>query len=124
MLFRSLGRERQARGPVVYADYSKRRRHHPVEQRSLFQVGDAIETGSDPISRGQHGASNLSLNGIDVIHQPWRADDAYEEDEASRSDDDPAAPPAATRLVAPLSSTAVLMLHRFIQMNRTSKPHK
>jgi len=64
----------------VHAEHPKRSCDHPVDQRGLFKVGDAIETGGDPVSRGQHGASNLCLDGIDIIHQARRTDDAYEED--------------------------------------------
>ena len=49
--------------------------------------------------------------------------DAYEEDEASRGEDDPTMPATAASVLAGFfSSTLVVMFHRFIQMNRTTIP--
>ncbi len=109
----------------MHAEYFESDRHHPVNERRLFQIRDAIETSRHPVSRGQHGAGDLCLNGIDVIHQPGRTNDAYEEDEASRGEDDPTMPATAASVLAGFfSSTLVVMFHRFIQMNRTSNPHR
>ena len=107
------------------AEDAVRRRHHPVDQRRLFQVGDAIETSRDPVSRGQHVAGDLRLHGVHIVHQARRTDDAYEEDEASCGDNDPTSSSTSTKALAvAASSSAISIFHRFIQMNRTIRPHK
>ncbi len=74
----------------MHAEDAKRHRHHPVDQRRLFEVSDSVETGSHPVSGGEHVARNGRLHGVDIIHQAGRTDDADEEDEASCGYNDPA----------------------------------
>ncbi len=75
---------RKSRGPVVDAEDAVRNRDHPVIERRLFEIGDAVEPRGDPVSGKQHVAGSLGLNRIDIVHQMRRAADTYQENEASR----------------------------------------
>ena len=64
---------RNTRSPVLRAKYPLRDRNHPVEQRRLLQIRDAIEARRHPIARSEHSAGYLRLDSIHVIHQRgWR----------------------------------------------------
>src|SRR5882724_6593651 len=98
-------------------------RHHPVTQRRFFQVGDAIQTRSDPVARDKHVARNLRLHGIHVVHQARRAGNIYQEDEAGSGYNDPTW--SSTVGTASLDAGSLLpsaMFHCFIITTTPSNP--
>ena len=69
-------RDRDAGGPVMDAEDLERHGHHPVFEWRFFEVGDAVQPGGHPVARLQHVAGDLALDGIHVVHERRRADDA------------------------------------------------
>jgi len=64
-------------GPVVYAKYLVRKRHSPIHERRFFQVNNPVQASGDPIAGAKHVPGNLSLHGVDIVHQRrWRNDAA------------------------------------------------
>ena len=107
----------------MYAEDSKRAGHQPVNQRRLFQIGNAVETRRDVVSRCEHVACNLRLDGVDVVDQMRRADDAYEEDKASCGEDDPTTAKSSTSTSDTCSAAGSSTFQRFIHINNTISPH-
>jgi hypothetical protein len=79
---------------------------HPVKGRVV--VDAAVEPRRNPVSRLQHIPGDLSLHGINLIHQVWRTVDATEEDGSGEEPNDEPAP----------------IFHFRIQSRRIIKPHK
>ena len=77
----------KSRGPVVHAKDRIRDRDHPVLQRGLFEILDAIQMRGYPIARHQHVACDLRLCGIHVIHESGRPEHAAEEDYRGHQND-------------------------------------
>ncbi len=118
-------RQGQARGPVVHAKNFIGDRHHPVDQRRFFQVGNAIQAGGDPVAGDKHVAGDLRLHGVHIVHEARRAGDTNKEDEASCGYNDP----TWSSTVGTVSLGAGSMLpsatfHCFIHNNNTIRPHK
>jgi len=66
-----------------------RYRHHPVDERRLFQISDAVKSCGDPVFRGQHVAGDLRLDRVDIVHEPWRAGDVEEKNERGHQNYEP-----------------------------------
>jgi len=60
----------------------------PVEQGSFFEIGDAVEAHGDEVMGGEHGASHLSVDGVDVVHEGRRGDHAAEVDGSGEEEDE------------------------------------
>jgi hypothetical protein len=73
-------RQRDARGPVMYAEDGVANCHRPVDERRLLQIRDAVQPRRHPVTRIQHVAGNLRLYGVDVVHQTRGTDNAAEVD--------------------------------------------
>jgi hypothetical protein len=73
----------------MHAEDAVRRGHGPVNQRSFFQVGNAIKAGGDPVTGVEHVAGNLRLDGIHIVHQAWRADDVEKKNQTGCGYNDP-----------------------------------
>src|SRR5580704_9941940 len=115
-------RMRQSRGPVVDAEDAVRYRHHPVVERRLFEIGNTVEAGGDPVSRREHVAGSLRLNRIHVVHKTRRAGNAYKEDQASRGGDNPTWSSNAKRGFGIRTSSRGGLFHRLVQTNKVIKP--
>jgi hypothetical protein len=72
----------------VDAEDQKRNRHHPVLQRRLLQIRNAIQPRRYPVARLQHVARDLGLHRVDVVHQIGRTENARQKDERGESHDD------------------------------------
>ena len=122
-----------ARNPVMHAENFKGDGDHPVDERRLFEVGDAIQARRHPIARSQHIPSDLRLHRVDVVHQRWRGEDAAEINGRGEEDNN------QKKLASAYSSTASacrcvcfpdvregadLIFHRFIHRNRITRPHR
>ena len=82
-------RQRQSCSPVMHAKDFVGSRHHPINQRRFFQVGNAIQARGDIVTGNKHVAGDLRLHGIHIIHQARRAGDIYQENEAGYGYNDP-----------------------------------
>ena len=80
--------EGQTARPVVYAKETERGCDHPVVQRGLFKISDAVETRRNPIAGLKHVAGDLRLHGIDIIHKMRGAECAAKEDGGGDKDND------------------------------------
>src|SRR5208282_480213 len=113
---------RKPRGPVVDAEDSVGYSHHPVVERGLFEIGDTVEAGGDPVSGCEHGAGSLCLDCIHVVHETGRAADAYEEDEASRGGNGPTGSSnSKSGFGILISSRGGGLFHRLVQINKVIK---
>ncbi len=52
----------------------------PVNERGLFEIRHAVEARCHPIAGGKHVAGDLSLHGVDIVHERRRRDDAAQVD--------------------------------------------
>ena len=107
----------------MHAEDAVRTRHHPVYERRFFQIGNAIETCGDVVSRGKHVACNLRLDGVNVVQEMRWADDAYEEDKASCGEDDSTTSKCSTSTSETCSAAGSSMFQRLIHINNTISPH-
>src|ERR1700730_18578864 len=93
-----------------------RRCDHPVYERRLLQISDAVEPRGDPVLGGQHVAGDLRLDRVHIVHNVRWAGDVYEENEGSYQYYDPAVSRTSTIGMGGLaSSDANSIFHRFIQ---------
>src|ERR1700733_11747130 len=82
-------RMRKPGRPVMDAENLICNRHHPVVEWRLFQIGNTVEARGYPVSRREHGASGLRLDGVDVVHEARRATNTYKKNQAGDCDDNP-----------------------------------
>lgn len=108
---------------IVDAKNRKRRRDHPIFQRRLLEISDAVEMGCDPIARLQHVTRDLSLYCVHIVHQGRRTDDASQENQRRDTCDNYGIVTGA-RDARGASSGAATTLHRFIHRNSVINPHK
>ena len=47
--------------------------HGPVEERSFFEVADAVGVEGDPVVAEEHLAGDLSVDGVGVVEE-WRGE--------------------------------------------------
>ena len=45
--------------------------HRPIEERSFFEIADAVGVECDPIVTEKHLAGDFSVDGVGVVEQ-WR----------------------------------------------------
>ena len=67
---------RNPRDPIMGTKNHVRDGDGPVDQRSLFQIHDAIEPRRNPVAGSEHVTRDLRLHGIHVIHEGGRRNDA------------------------------------------------
>src|SRR4029077_7386182 len=102
-----------------------RHRHHPVNERRLLQISDPVKARGDPVFRGQHVAGDLRLNRIHIVHEPTWAGTVEEENEGGHQNYEPTPSKTSTiGIVSRCSWDANSIFHRFIQINKTIRPHK
>ena len=51
-------------------------RDGPIDERRLFEIGDAVEARGYPIAGDEHVARDLRLHGVNVVHERRRRNDA------------------------------------------------
>ncbi len=102
-----------------------RHRHHPVDERCLFQISNTVKSCGDPVFRGQHVAGDLRLDRVHIVHEPGRAGDVEEENQGGNQNYEPTPSRTSTiGIVSRGSWDANSIFHRFIQINKTIRPHK
>ena len=62
--------------------------NQPIDQRRLLQIGDAVEPGGYIITRREHVAGYLRLDGVNVVLKVRRRNYAREIYEGRAEDDD------------------------------------
>ena len=65
----------------MHAKHAIRKRDRPVLEWWFFEVTHAVQMSGDPIPRIEHGAGDLCLHGIHVVHERRRADDASQKND-------------------------------------------
>jgi hypothetical protein len=60
----------------VHSENFVTERDGPVEERRLFEIGDAVEASGYPIAGDEHVARDLRLHGVNVVHERRRRNDA------------------------------------------------
>ncbi len=116
-------RDRNARRPVVYAEDPVGDGDHPVHQRRLFEVRDAVQMGGDPVARLEHVARDLRERGIHVVHEGRRADDSGEKNRGGEEDDDHLiASSGVRREQGPAAGVSIRSL--LSQKKCASRPHR
>ncbi len=73
-------RDGDTRGPIGNAEYFIGEGDGPINERGLFEIGDAVDARRDPIAGGEHISRDLSLHRVDVVHERGRRNDAAEVD--------------------------------------------
>ena len=79
--------EGKARGPVVGAEEVHGAGGQPVHQRRLVEEADAVDHGGDEVVAQEHGASDLDVDGVNVVEQAGGEEAADVQDEPCEDDD-------------------------------------
>ncbi len=66
--------EREARGGGVDAEEFEAGGHGPVEERSFFEVADAVGVEGDPVVAEEHLAGDFGVDGVGVVEE-WGGDE-------------------------------------------------
>lgn len=70
---------REARGPLGDAKERKTDGHHPVWERSFFQIADAVFVERDPVVKREHLAAGFGVSAVGVVEHR-RAEQTGDED--------------------------------------------
>src|ERR1700722_5770069 len=62
--------------------------NQPIDERSFFEAGDAVQAHRHPIAGSEHGPADLPMHSVYIIHERRRRNDAAQVDRSRNEQDD------------------------------------